>query len=147
MRLTRFTDYSLRVLIYLGLRPGEWVTIRQISDAHGISRNHLMKVVSHLAQKGYLDSQRGPGGGVRLERPPLQISLADVVVDSEVDLQLAECFGPNSECVLTPACALRPVLADALQAFLATLGRYSLADLLEPRPRLATQLGISIGRR
>ena len=83
MQLTRFTDYSLRVLIYLGIRQEEWVTIRQISDAYGISRNHLMKVVSFLASNDYLVSQRGPGGGIRLKRPPHEINLAEVIIDAE----------------------------------------------------------------
>ena len=143
MQLTRFSDYSLRVLIYLGLRQDQWVTIQQISEAHDISRNHLMKVVSFLAQKGWLSSQRGPGGGVRLHTRPPEINLADVIRATEFDLELAECFGTQSNCRLTPHCLLRGVLIEALEAFLGVLGSHSLADLLEPRRELrrVLQLG------
>ena len=97
MRLTRFTDYSLRVLIYLGLQDDQLVTIRKISDAYGISRNHLMKVVSLLTRMGYLKAQRGPGGGIRLARIPEDINLADVIRDTVEDLvmvaiSLGTCF-------------------------------------------------------
>ncbi|MFC1740897.1 RrF2 family transcriptional regulator, partial [Pseudomonadota bacterium] len=88
MKLTRFTDYSLRVLIYLGLKDNGRVTIREISDAYGISRNHLMKVVSLLTRMEYLDARRGPGGGIALARPPAEIVIADVVRDMEDDLNL-----------------------------------------------------------
>jgi len=142
MQLTRFTDYSLRVLIYLGIRQEEWVTIRQISDAYGISRNHLMKVVSFLTSKGYVASQRGPGGGIRLSARPADISLAEVVVDAEGDMRLVECFREDANCVLTPSCRLKGVLAGALQAFLDSLNQHSLADIIEPRDELARLLGI-----
>lgn len=140
MQLTRFSDYSLRVLIYLGLRQDEWITIKQISDAHGISRNHLMKIVSFLAQKGWVASQRGPGGGVRLQTTPPEINLANVIRATEFDLELTECFGTQSSCRLTPHCLLRGVLVDALEAFLGVLGTHSLADLLEPRRELRRAL-------
>lgn len=142
MQLTRFTDYSLRVLIYLGIRQDEWVTIRQISDAYGISRNHLMKVVSFLSSRDYLSSQRGPGGGIRLNVSPADINLAEVVVDAEGDMNLVECFRDDVVCVLTPGCRLKGVLANALQSFLETLNEHSLEDIIEPREELARLLGI-----
>lgn len=146
MQLTRFTDYSLRTLMYLGLCEGQWVTIRQIADAHGISRNHLMKIVSFLARKGYVDSQRGPGGGVRLDRPPQAINIAELIRDTENDLDLVECFGARSACRLTPVCRLRAILSDALEAFLRVLGEHSLADLIEPRRPLEEVLQLSAPR-
>ncbi len=132
MQCTRFTDYALRVLIYVAQRPDEWVTIRQISEAYGISRNHLMKVVSFLGNHGYLVSQRGPGGGVRLQLPAHQIRLADVLVDAEGGMDLL----PQPE-TLPAGLAnahdrLNEVLHDAVRAFLEDLNGQSLADLVKP---------------
>jgi len=142
MRLTRFTDYSLRVLIYLGLQQDRLVTIRCISDAYGISRNHLMKVVSLLTRMGYLQAQRGPGGGIRLARPPHEINLADVILDTEEDLNMVECFDQNGHCVISPACRLRHIIGEALEAYLQTLKAHSLADLVTPGAQLSELLEI-----
>ena len=143
MKLTRFTDYSLRVLIYLGLKDDNRVTIREISDAYGISRNHLMKVVSLLTRMGYLDARRGPGGGIALARPPCEISLADVIRDMEDDLNLVECFCDGGTCVIKPMCKLKSALNQALVAYLDTLERYTLLDLLKPRNQLIEVLGMT----
>jgi len=143
MKLTRFTDYSLRVLIYLGLKDDNRVTIREISDAYGISRNHLMKVVSLLTRMGYLDARRGPGGGIALARPPGEIILADVVRDMEDDLNLVECFCDGGTCVIKPMCKLKTALNQALVAYLDTLERYTLLDLLRPRKQLIEVLGMT----
>jgi len=143
MKLTRFTDYSLRVLIYLGLKDNGRVTIREISDAYGISRNHLMKVVSLLTRMGYLDARRGPGGGIALSRPPVEIILADVIRDMEDDLNLVECFCDGGTCVIKPMCKLKTVLNQALLAYLETLERYTLHDLLKPRKQLIEVLGMT----
>jgi Rrf2 family nitric oxide-sensitive transcriptional repressor len=143
MKLTRFTDYSLRVLIYLGVKDKNRVTIREIAEAFCISRNHLMKVVSMLTQKGYLDARRGPGGGIILARPASEINLAGVVRDMEDDMNLVECFCDNGQCVITSECHLRKVLSAALQAFFESLEGYSLQDLLEPRRQLSNLLSFS----
>lgn len=143
MRLTRFTDLSLRVLVYLGLRPGERVTIRCIADAYGVSRNHLMKVVSALTRSGYVTAHRGPGGGLELARPPSEINLADVVSDIEDDMQLVECFGDREACAISEFCALRGILGEALDAFMESLGEHDLGDLLRNERRLRPRLGIS----
>jgi Rrf2 family nitric oxide-sensitive transcriptional repressor len=143
MKLTRFTDYSLRVLIYLGLKDNGRVTIREISDAYGISRNHLMKVVSLLTRMGYLDARRGPGGGIALARPPGEIVIADVVRDMEDDLNLVECFCQGGSCVIKPMCKLKTALNQALAAYLDTLERYTLLDLLRPRSQLVEVLGMT----
>jgi Rrf2 family nitric oxide-sensitive transcriptional repressor len=143
MKLTRFTDYSLRVLIYLGLRDDGRVTIREISDAYGISRNHLMKVVSLLTRMGYLDARRGPGGGIALARPPQEIVIADVVRDMEDDLNLVECFCEEGSCIIKPMCKLKTALNQALAAYLDTLERYTLFDLLKPKSQLVETLGMT----
>lgn len=143
MKLTRFTDYSLRVLIYLGLKDNGRVTIREISDAYGISRNHLMKVVSLLTRMDYLDARRGPGGGIALARPPAEINVADVVRDMEDDLNLVECFCDGGSCVIKPMCKLKIALDTALNAYLDTLEQYTLSDLLEPRNELTRVFGMT----
>jgi Rrf2 family nitric oxide-sensitive transcriptional repressor len=129
MRLTRYSDYALRTLIYLGLNEPRQGSIAEISRAYGISENHLTKVVHHLGRLGLVKTNRGRGGGLRLALPPEQISVGQVVRQTEDDLALVECFA-NNACVITNACRLRGVLGEALAAFLAVLDRYTLADLL-----------------
>jgi Rrf2 family nitric oxide-sensitive transcriptional repressor len=139
MRLTRFTDYILRVLIYLGAHrdDGRLVTIRDIATAYGISENHLMKVVHHLAKQGYVQTTRGKGGGMRLALEPEQINLGAVVRGSEEDLAVVECFEEgNPKCPIVPACTLRGVLGRALRAFFEVLDDKTLADLLQPKAEL-----------
>lgn len=131
MQLTRFTDYSLRVLIYLGLQQDRLVTISEIASTFGISENHLMKVVHRLGTQGYIETVRGKGGGMRLARPPELINIGLVVRDTEENMDIAECFGTgSSKCFLLPSCVLRTALTQARQSFLATLDLYRLADLL-----------------
>ena len=139
MRLTRFTDYILRVLIYLGAHrdDGRLVTIRDIATAYGISENHLMKVVHHLAKQGYVQTTRGKGGGMRLALEPEQINLGAVVRGSEEDLAVVECFEEgNPKCPIVPACTLRGVLGRALRAFFEVLDGKTLADLVQPKAEL-----------
>ena len=143
MRLTAFTDYTLRTLIYAALRPDRLVTIAEIASAYGISTNHLMKVVQKLAQAGDIATLRGQRGGLRLARLPAQINLGAVVRQSEPDMALACCFCADDCCTIQPACGLTGVLDEALKAFLAVLDRYSLADLLEHPMELAGLLGIT----
>lgn len=131
MQLTRFTDFSLRVLIHLGRHPDAQATVAGMAAEHGISRHHLTHVVHQLGLKGYIETTRGKGGGFRLGRSPELIRVGDVVRDMESGFDLAECFRPGEPaCRLMPACALKPVLAEAGRAFLASLDRYTLADLL-----------------
>ncbi len=129
MRLTAHTDYAIRVLIFVAIRERGHGTIRDIAEAYGISRNHLMKVVHELQQHGYLKTIRGKGGGVVLARAPEQINLGQVVRDMEPDLALVECFRADNQCVITPDCQLKTMLNDALQAFLATMDHYTLKDM------------------
>jgi len=131
VQLTSFTDYSLRVLIHLGNHPDTLATVAAIAHEHGISRHHLTRVVHQLGLKGYIETVRGKGGGFRLARPPARIRIGDVVRDMETGFNLAECFRPgDSACRLLPACALKPVLAEAGRAFLASLDRHTLADMV-----------------
>lgn len=143
MRLTVRTDYSLRVLMYAGLARGRLATIAEMAAAYGVSQNHLMAVVHRLGTLGYLETVRGKGGGVRLARPPDAINLGEVVRRVETDMALVECFAAAEpgQCPIAPACALRGVLGEALDAFLAVLDRYTLADLLGPRRALCDLLG------
>ena len=138
MRLTTFSDYSLRVLIYLGLPDNARATIGDIATAYGISKNHLMKVAQFLGQQGYIETLRGKHGGLRLARAPEHINLGALVRATEAHTALVECFEPQtSACRIEPVCALRGMLTRALQAFYAVLDEYTLADVLHNRDRLA----------
>jgi Rrf2 family nitric oxide-sensitive transcriptional repressor len=134
MQLTKYTDYALRVLISLGNR--ERTTIGEIAAAHGISENHLMKIVHGLAKLGYVETLRGRGGGLKLARAPHEIGVGDVVRATEETLNVVECLadGYAGDCRLNPACTLKPVLREARDAFLNTLDGYTLQDLMmKPR--------------
>ena len=145
MRLTRYTDYALRVLIFAGVRPSEICTIDSIAVNYGISKNHLRKVVHRLSRLGYIATAQGRKGGIRLNCPLEQIRLGDIVRRMEPDLRLVECFEPeHSRCRIQSACVLRSVLHDALAVFLATLDRHTLADLVKPRHALADLLDLSV---
>lgn len=141
MRLTRYSDYSLRVLTYLAVRPGQLATIEEISQAYGVSKAHLMKVVHELGRGGFLETTRGRGGGIRLARSPEEITVGDVIRQTEDNLDLVECFDPaTNRCRIEPVCALRGVLAEALGSFLATLDGYTLADLVSRRRKPLLEL-------
>ncbi len=144
MRLTAFTDYTLRTLIYLGLRPEKLVTIADIATAYDISVNHLMKVLHRLAQTGDIVTVRGQHGGLRLARAPETINLGEVVRRTEPDFEMVSCFGEAQRCTIQDCCVLQQAIGGALQAFLEVLDRYTLADLIAPRQRLATLLGIPL---
>ena len=142
MQLTLHTDYSIRVLIYLGLNPDRLVTITEISDAYAISRNHLVKVVHGLSKRGYIDTFRGQHGGMRLARDPSEISLGDVVRRTE-PFHLVECFDEATDtCPITSACVIKGVLSHAQETFLKVLDGYSLADVLNNNERLSPLLSI-----
>lgn len=133
MRLTTFSDYAFRVLIYLGAAPQGLATIADIASAYGISENHLMKVVHHLARLGYVETVRGKGGGMRLARPPGRINVGEVLRATEDGFDLVECMGEReSDCRIARACALQGALGEAVAAFLQVLDRYTLADLARP---------------
>lgn len=140
MRLTLHTDFTLRVLIQVGLNDGELTTIDQVAKSFDISKNHLMKVVNDLSQKGYLDTVRGRNGGIRLKRKPRDINIGQVVRDTEDRLDVIGCLGDTGFCRIERVCVLRGVLSDATDAFLAVLDACTLADLIKPHKALASLL-------
>jgi Rrf2 family nitric oxide-sensitive transcriptional repressor len=147
MRLTTFTDYSLRVLIYLGMCPQQRVAIGEIADAYGISKNHLLKVILFLAAEGYVDTTRGKGGGVQLKVDPQRLRLGEVVRKSEAGSVLVECFAPgSSDCRIEGSCLLRGAFQKAVQAFYSVLDTYTLADLLVNHKALRPILHIATPR-
>jgi Rrf2 family nitric oxide-sensitive transcriptional repressor len=148
MRLTSFTDYSLRVLMYLAADPDRRATIGEIAAAYGISEHHLVKVVHFLGKAGVLANVRGRGGGVELARSPEAVNLGAVVRATEGPAVPAECFTPESNaCRIARACRLRKALEEAAEAFLAVLDGYTLADLVGNAPTLARVLNIAPARR
>lgn len=148
MQLTLHSDYALRVLIYVGTHPGELVSTQSMSDAYGISKHHLVRVVQTLAQHGYVRVVPGRSGGVGLARAPEDIRLGTVVVDTEPSLRLVECFDAKTNtCPITRHCGLKGILHDALQAFVDTLNAHTLADLLRAeRPKALRQLFVMLRR-
>jgi len=131
MRLTDYTDYSLRTLMYLGIHRDNLVTIQDIADAYGISKSHLMKVVHQLGLSGLVETIRGRSGGLRLGKEPEEINIGDVVRNTEPDFMMVECFNRESnECLLSPSCELQDVLRRATNAYLDVLSGVTLADLL-----------------
>ena len=130
MRLTQFSDYALRVLMYAAAHPDRLVTIAELASFHRISRSHLTKVVMHLASCGYLQSVRGRGGGLRLARDAASICVGEVLRSTEEDFQLVECFqGGSVACMLALDCRLARELREALDAFFSKLDGLTLADL------------------
>lgn len=136
MRLTEYTDYTLRVLMYCAAHPERLVTIAELAEQHRVSKNHLMKVVNDLARQGVLETTRGRGGGLRLLKAPADIRVGDVVRGSETDFRLVECFdGRTNACTLTPTCRLKGLFSRALQAYFEALDGATLADISGPAPR------------
>jgi Rrf2 family transcriptional regulator, nitric oxide-sensitive transcriptional repressor len=137
MRLTRHTDYSLRVLIYLATHEGQSCAIAEIAKAYRISYNHLMKVASSLAHAGFVEAQRGRGGGLKLAKPAAKIRVGDVVRATEDGMQLADC----GSCTIAPVCGLNSVLASGLNAMLTVFDGYTVADIALKRTQLNKILG------
>ena len=143
MRLTLYTDYSLRVLMYLALDPDQTSTIQEIADSYNISKNHLMKVAYELGRAGYVETVRGRNGGLHMAKAATEINLGALIRQCEGDFTLVECFDAKlNQCVLTPSCSLKRALHKALDAYFAVLDQYSLADLLQPKKALAQLLAI-----
>ena len=138
MRLTRYTDYAMRVLIHLAAHPERLCSIAEISRTYGISQNHLMKVVNDLARAGFVASSRGRSGGIKLGRPADEINVGAVVRHTEEGFNLVDC-GP---CVIAPACGLNGMLNQALAAFMGVLDRYTLADLTMRKAELRGLFGV-----
>jgi Rrf2 family nitric oxide-sensitive transcriptional repressor len=137
MQLTLFSDYSLRVLLYLTMHGDRRVTLAEMSSAYGISQHHLVKVVQRLVEEGLIESTRGRGGGLRLARPPGEINVGQVVRVTEPHLNLVECFDAQTNtCPIDRACGLKQVLLRAQAAFLDELERHTLADFAPRAPAL-----------
>lgn len=142
MRLTMYTDYSLRVLLYLGVKGKEELsTVQEISDAYSISRNHLTKVTHQLGKLGLIETIRGRGGGIRLKLAPKEINIGETVRKAEEDFHIVECFNCEmNRCIITPVCRLKGVLHEALAAYFKVLDSYTLADFVENNAGLASVL-------
>jgi Rrf2 family nitric oxide-sensitive transcriptional repressor len=138
LKLTSYTDYSLRVLIYLAtLTDDRLVNIKEIAEIYQISKNHLMKVINDLGKLGYIETVRGRNGGVRLALDPQQIIIGEVIENTEDDFYMAECFDPsNKGCIISPSCKLKQVLNKALLSYLSVLKDYTLADIIENKSEI-----------
>jgi Rrf2 family nitric oxide-sensitive transcriptional repressor len=144
MRLTLYTDYALRLLMYLAVKDDQLATIAEIAESFDISRNHLMKVAHQLGVAGYVETVRGRGGGLRLAKPVEAIGLGEVIRHTEPDMAIVQCFKPlDAPCTIRPCCVLRRALEKARDAFIGVLDGYTLSDLVQPRGRLVNLLGIS----
>ncbi|RKF33593.1 Rrf2 family transcriptional regulator [Paraburkholderia fungorum] len=146
MRLTDYTDYSVRVLLYLCVRGDGLSTIQDISDAYGISKNHLMKVVQQLGELGWVETVRGRNGGLRLAEKTSALTVGEIVRATESDFALVNCFpdqhGEHRGCVITSHCRLRGAFEAARNAFLAELDRHTIGDVAQPSEPLAALLGL-----
>lgn len=141
MRLTAYTNYALRTLMFCALHPDQLVRIQDVSDAYGISRAHLLKAARQLGQLGYLENVRGRSGGVRLGMAPEAIVVGHVVRHTEGDLDLVECFNADTNtCPLIGVCKLSRLFETGLRAFLAELDKVTLADLVSDGPALLARL-------
>ena len=141
MRLTTFSDYAFRVLMYAASARERLITIEETAKTYNVSRAHLMKVVNILTRAGYLKGVRGRSGGFTLAKPPEAINLGAVVCATEPDFTLVECFAAGSQCVITRRCQLPEVLNEAVNAFVGTLGRYTLADIILTKRDFAAPRG------
>jgi len=138
MRLTFYSDYSLRLLMYAALKPKTLITIQDVAEAYGISKNHLTKVAFDLSRAGFIETVRGRGGGLRLAKKPDEIGLGNVLRLTEARSTLVECFNPmTNTCVIVGPCRLKGVLARAEKAWFAVLDEYTLADLTAKNTGLA----------
>lgn len=136
MQLTHYSDYSLRLLMYLALHP-EGATISEVANQYNISRNHLVRIVHDLGKKGWVHTSRGRTGGIKLAVSPEKIGIGALVRDTETNFDLVECFNPaKNTCVFTPVCHLKKILWDAKEAFLRELDGHTLADIVENRAAL-----------
>lgn len=139
-----YTDYALRLLIFLTLKTEGLATIAEVAESYAISKNHLMKVAHQLGVAGYLESVRGKHGGLRLAKPATEINLGEVVRRTEPDMALVPCFKPiDALCAIRQACPLRRALDKAVLAFFDVLDSYTLADLARPRAPMRAMLAIA----
>ena len=148
MRLSDYTDYSLRVLMYCAIHRERLVTISEMAEQHGLSKNHLMKVVNDLARQGLLETTRGRGGGLRLLPAPEAVRIGDVVRAAETDFRLVECFDATTNaCTLSPSCRLKHLFDDALTAYFKALDGATLADMTRGLPKAQGSSGTTRGSK
>ena len=141
MQLTKFTDYSIRVLTYVAVtNPEQLSQISQVCEAYNISKNHVMKVVQELGQLGYLETIRGKNGGFRLACPPSEICVGTLVRQTEKNLNAFDCYSPP--CAIVKSCMIKGVFKEATDAYLEVLDSYTLEDLLKPKRSLRKLLDI-----
>lgn len=143
MHLSRFSDYSMRVLMYLAVERGRIVTIASIAATYKISENHLTKVVHYLGQQGYIETIRGKGGGVRLTKPLTDINLGGLVRGTEGNEGLLPCVNGEGDCCIMPVCRLIAILNESQQALYQVFDKYTLADLVTDKVPLSKLLGIA----
>ncbi len=142
MRLTRQTNYAIRILMYCGANEGRLSRVTEIADAYGVSELFLFKILQPLVENGMVQTVRGRKGGIRLGKPAESITLFDVVRVTEENFSMAECFESGSDCPLISDCSLNNALREALDAFFTVLSRHSIHDLVESKPHVRTLLGI-----
>ena len=132
MQLTRFTDYSLRSLMYLASHPERLSSVKEISEHYGISRNHLVKVVHRLSQLGYIETLKGKGGGIQIANGTEKLRLGVLISELEPNMNLVECFDSKTNtCRITGACQLKHYLFEAARSFINTMNKYTLADTIK----------------
>jgi len=143
VRMTYHTDYAIRMLIYVALKPDGLSTVNEIAQSYGLSRNHLLKVALTLRKLGLIESMRGRSGGIRLAKSAEQINVGTIVRATEEDFSLVECMqATGGLCVISPVCRLKGMFAEALQSYLAVLDGYTLADVIHNRGALQPYLGL-----
>lgn len=136
MKLTQFTDYALRTLMYLATQPEKRFTVKDISESFNISYHHMVKVAHALSKQGYVKTTKGKGGGISLSKPANEINLGGVVSALEPDFDIAECFSDNNQCHITSICDLKHILFDARNAFIRELEKHSLANIVQNKQAL-----------
>lgn len=143
MNLTLYSDYSLRVLIYLSVSAGNNVSIKDIAQYYDVSKDHLVKVVHNLSKLGYIKTSRGRGGGIQLAHDPSSINIGRVLRATEPNFHIVECFNTSqSHCRVLPICNLKHALEDALESFMKELDRYTLADLIKQDEGALHRIGL-----
>ncbi len=141
MRLNLQSDYALRLLMQLAIHPDSLCTIAEVASCYDISKNHLMKVANTLARDGFIETQRGRHGGMRLETSADKIRIGDVIRSAEGDFALVECFqSKQSDCLISPACRLKGILREATEAFMSVLDRYTIQDLVQNNSEITSLL-------
>lgn len=144
MHLTKFSDYSLRVLIYLATMEAKKATAKTIADAYGISFHHVAKTCQWLGHEGYIEAERGRGGGISLAKLPSEINVGQLVAATEAGSELVECMKPSGgDCCIAPACGLKLAIMEAEAAFMATLSNFTLESVISKRSGLRQLLANS----